>query len=412
MVNFFPIMPSMKILHVTRTIDPTGGCEIYIRNLMDRLKKEDILSSVCTAIPPTQPITVDSINSVNELASLTHENAKISVQDFSNVCARVSPDLIHIHDLNNPYVIDHAARHFPTIKTTLNADAYCGGIDKYLYTSKKACTVPLGYSCFGIALMEKCMKRHPRRSIEIISIKKAALQALKNVGRVVVPSQASKEILIQNRVPENKIKIIPLFTNLQTTSIPAYPKGSDKILFLGRLRPYKGADFLLRALPYVKSTYELEIVGDGEDRSTLEKLSASLGIQNRVHFRGSEPHEKMKEYLKNASVLIVPSIYPDSFPTVGLEAMAMAKPVIGFRIGGIPEWLENGKTGFLVEPQNIRGLAQKIDTLLENQDLAEQMGQRGYARFQSEFNGNAHSKQIIQLYQDVVASFERSKTCV
>ncbi len=404
----------LKILHVTRSIDPTGGCEIYIHNLIEKCSERNIRSSVCVAILPTRQENLGRvpIDCVNELASLTHQNAKTAVREFSSICAKVNPDIIHIHDLNNPYVIEYAGTHFPTIKTTLNADAYCGGIDKYLYTSKKACGRPLGYGCFGVALFEKCMKRHPKRSIEIISIKKSALRALKNVYRVIVPSEASKKILIQNRVPADKIEILPLFANIATdTSSENDLKNSKKILFLGRLRPYKGVEYLLRALALTKSSCELEIVGGGEDRPKLEKLAENLQIQDRVHFLGNQPHEKIKNYLASCAFLVVPSIYPDSFPTVGLEAMAMSKPVIGFRIGGIPEWLNDGETGFLVEAQDVNELAKKIDDLLQNPERTERMGKAGRKRFEAEFTGSAHMERLVQIYEAAIASFDRSKTC-
>ena len=402
----------MKILHITRAIDPSGGCEIYIRNLISILSEDFHQSFVLTALAPTEPLPKSSPSFViKKLAALDHSNAKASAQELIQVLKIVQPDLIHIHDLNNPYTIEYCGKNYPTVKTTLNADAYCGGIDKYLYTSQKECKFSLGLHCLPIAYYEKCMKRHPRRAIEIISVKLDALKVLDFMSAVIVPSESSRKILTQNRVSNSKIKTIPLFAHFsKDESHASYPKHNPNILFLGRLRPYKGAHFLLKAVAKIRTNCPLFIVGDGEDRPKLETLSSKLGIQNRVRFFGNVPHDQVGQFLDSCSLLAVPSIYPDSFPTVGLEAMRHSRPVVGFQIGGIPEWLTHEKSGFLVKSQDIDGFAEKMDFLIENPDVAERMGQFGYAQYLERFSPDAHRMMINKTYQEAIQSFNKLMT--
>ncbi len=392
----------LKITHITRSIDPTGGCEIYIRNLIYLQNKLGHEVSLVTALPPISSLQVPVID-IPDLASYRHRQARQSVSQLKTQLLLLAPDLIHIHDLNNPYVITECGQNFPTIKTTLNADAYCGGIDKYLPTSEKACEYKMDYSCLLIAYYENCMRRNPKRAIEIISLKKKALRASKYLFAHVVPSKTSKEILMQNGVSEEKIRIIPLFTNFDVSVQETKHPRNQKILFIGRLRPYKGARYFLQALSKIKTSFEATILGDGEERHSLEQLTQELCLHQKVKFVGNVSHDETGKYFDSASIVIVPSIYPDSFPTVGLEAMAHARPVIGFRIGGIPEWLLGECTGFLVTPQDTADLAKKIEQLLLDPELSEKMGRAGLERYKQHYTESAHEKLIENLYQDCLS---------
>ena len=402
---------ALKILHVTRNIDPVGGCEIYIRNLINTSLAHNLKVSIATAISPTGNSALASSEkfTIPALSSFEHKSAQASVAQFKQITGQIRPDIIHIHDLNNPFILEFAGRHYPTVKTTLNADAYCGGIDKYLYTSRKECHYRLGFGCLAVAYYEGCMSRHPRRSLEIISIKKKALRATNSISQLIVPSNSSKQIMIQNRVPERLISVIPLFADLANEVITPYPKNtSPLILFIGRLRPYKGVSYLIQALKNISADYNAVIVGDGDERNALENLCRRLGVDSKIHVTGNVPHEKVSDYLNQCACLVVPSIYPDSFPTVGLEAMSRARPVIGFDIGGIPEWLDDKKTGFLVKTQNTEALAEKINYLLEHPSEAEAMGLEGRRQYELKFTKEVHFELISKVYQNAIQSFKKA----
>ncbi len=401
-------MPPL-VLHITRSIDPVGGCEIYIQNLIKISLRHGYQIHLLTAHAPKE-FTECPITTIPQISSYEHKTAKESIAAISEALQAIKPDLIHIHDLNNPYVIRYCGENYPTIKTTLNADAYCGGTDKYLYTSGKECRFRLGFGCLPIAYYQNCMSRHPKRSLEIISIKKQSLEALRSISRAVVPSHRSQEILTHEGVPSDKISVIPLFAFKSNQPPAPYPKNAPPILFLGRLRAYKGVSYLLRAFQKMKQKTALEIVGDGEERKNLEKLARELKIEERVRFLGNQPHEKMNEYLDRCAMLVVPSVYPDSFPTVGLEAMARARPVIGFSIGGIPEWLLDNKTGFLTKTQDVDSLSEKMDYLLTHPDTAEAMGLEGKRRSDELFTEEPHMRLVNQLYTAVCSKFSKLQT--
>ncbi len=409
-------MPASKlrITHITRSIEPVGGCEIYIRNLIAETLNAGHAVQLITSPPGIETIQpAEGFESafVNHLSSYERKEAMAATSELGHHLERFSPDIVHIHDLNNPFVIRSCGERYPTIKTTLNADAYCGGIDKYHFSSQKACNLKLSFRCLLVAYKEKCMSRHPRRALEIISLKKESLSAIGSINFVVVPSESSRNILLQNGVPKEQIRILPLFLpTVSQTSLDPYPKKTPCILFVGRLRFYKGAHLLLKALAQIKTKCRVVFVGDGEQRAELESVAIKLNLIHQIQFMGNQPHEKIGEFYNEASVIAVPSIYADSFPTVGLEAMAYARPVVAFRIGGIPDWLADKETGYLVEPQDVGGLAEKIESLLADQELAESMGRAGRNIYLNRFASDPHLKMISELYGEAIASSDRLLT--
>jgi glycosyltransferase involved in cell wall biosynthesis len=87
---------------------------------------------------------------------------------------------------------------------------------------------------------------------------------------------------------------------------------------------------------------------------------------------------------------------------VGIEAMSFSKPVVAFNVGGIPDWLEDGVTGFLVKPYDVGEMAEKIGYLLEHLEVAEEMGSKGRKRVEQDFNKDKHVSSLLQIYKEVL----------
>jgi len=152
--------------------------------------------------------------------------------------------------------------------------------------------------------------------------------------------------------------------------------GSEKrILFVGRLHPIKGVQYLLQAMQIVHAEMpdvRLILVGDGEEREYLESLTDRLEIRGCVEFAGRVPHEKIQGYLGQADVFVLPSL-SEGFPNVILEAMAWGLPIVASRVGGIPDIMMNNTNGFLVEVKDTDDMANKIILLLQENALREKI---------------------------------------
>jgi glycosyltransferase involved in cell wall biosynthesis len=178
-----------------------------------------------------------------------------------------------------------------------------------------------------------------------------------------------------------------------------FPQNARIILSVGRwnsAEKYKGADTLISALPRIVKTApntSLVLVGDGDDRSRLEQLAHDLGVSKSVHFLfGLTPDELFACYAR-CEIFALPS-RGEGFGLVFLEAMAHGKPVVGGAHGGIPDIIEDGVTGLLVQHGDIDALAQALESLLSNSDRATQMGARGKDRVAQKFSFEEFEKQL------------------
>jgi glycosyltransferase involved in cell wall biosynthesis len=180
-------------------------------------------------------------------------------------------------------------------------------------------------------------------------------------------------------IVDREIFVVPNGINLEQftdrSPIIVREKGQKNILFVGRLHPVKGVQYLIRAMKRVLEEIPdgmLILVGDGEERGNLEALSVQLGVQKSVQFVGVVPHEKVHSYMQQADVFVLPSL-SEGFPGVILEAMACGLPVVVTRVGGIPDIIENGVNGYIAETKSPDEIAEKILILLQNDQLKEKI---------------------------------------
>jgi glycosyltransferase involved in cell wall biosynthesis len=159
------------------------------------------------------------------------------------------------------------------------------------------------------------------------------------------------------------------------------------LLVVGRLRLRKGVDVLLAAMPELRRRHpaaRLLIAGDGEHRASLERAAAALGLGDAVSFLGRADAARVRRLLRGAAALVVPSIY-EGMPLVVLEAMEAAVPVVASRVSGIPEVVEDGRTGWLVPPEEPASLAAALAAALDDPAEARRRGAAGRERLEQCF---------------------------
>jgi glycosyltransferase involved in cell wall biosynthesis len=211
-----------------------------------------------------------------------------------------------------------------------------------------------------------------------------------------------KDVLIYNGFPEEKIRVIPYFTDLPSIEKNETINRPPHILALGRITKEKGFDCLIRAYSAIQGRAHLTIVGDGPELTNLKQLAEKLRIASTVHFTGWLSHERLDELYRQCALVVVPSIWPEPFCIVGIEAMAYAKPVIAFDVGGISDWLKDGKTGYLIRLKDIEDLTSKIDFSLKNRQLSIEMGHAGRAAAEKYFTAEIHCESLLNLLQKAI----------
>jgi glycosyltransferase involved in cell wall biosynthesis len=191
------------------------------------------------------------------------------------------------------------------------------------------------------------------------------------------------------------------------------------ILFVGRLTPHKGIDRLIEALP---EEAELRVVGSiGHDPAPPERdyptLLRRLAAKRRVEFLGVVPDRVLPALYRGSQVLVLPSVertcygrdvlVSELLGLAAIEAMASGTPVVASRLGGIPEVVEDGVTGVLVEPGNIAELRERLAEVLGDRHLAERLGRNARERFLEKFTWAACADRCLAAYSEVLATGAR-----
>lgn len=236
------------------------------------------------------------------------------------------------------------------------------------------------------------------------------------IDRIVAPSRFMRDELVEGGVPEGKISVIHNFASpglraCAGTTGGATDKRNRYLLFFGRLSREKGVDVLIEAYASVRDRLvrrmPLVIVGDGPERGALERLALELGVADRVLFAGFRTGASLERYVERASLAIVSSRCRENYPYSVVESFAHGTPVVGTRMGGIPELVTDGETGFLCEcgdPKSLREAMEKAATL-SKQEYAE-MQDRCRRYVLDECSRDRYLERLAEVYRGAMKARE------
>jgi L-malate glycosyltransferase len=181
------------------------------------------------------------------------------------------------------------------------------------------------------------------------------------------------------------------------------PNGESLLVHVSNFRPVKRpvdcVEILARVLKQNVHA-RLVMVGDGSERTNAEHRARCLGVYDRISFVGKQP--KIVDYLSVSDVLLLPSDQ-ESFGLAALEAMACEVPVVASRVGGVPEVVDDGETGFLSQVGDVEKMARDAARLLVDKDLHEQMGKSAREAALSRYRTDIVIPQYLQFYENVLA---------
>jgi colanic acid/amylovoran biosynthesis glycosyltransferase len=183
-----------------------------------------------------------------------------------------------------------------------------------------------------------------------------------------------------------------------------------EILHVARLVEVKGTEYLIRAFALAAPQHpnaRLVIIGDGPLRAKLEGLARNCGVAERVEFLGAMPHAQVLARMRRAAMLVLPSVRTASGRVEGLgmvtlEAAATGVPVIGSALGGIPEVVADGQTGFLVPERDPEALGGRIGALLADETLRRQFGAAARQRAEQNFDITRQTAALESLYDSLL----------
>lgn len=298
----------------------------------------------------------------------------------------------HFHQFDDPRVIDFVRRKSPVL---ISAHVYAGctsGV--YYFSPGQECVRAHGPGCIPNLIARGCAHtRYPRTLPRKYLNVTRGLAALRMADLVISYSSAVDRHLAANALERRKI--VPLFPTLAPPDPPHEAK-HRRVLFAGRLEHTKGATVLLQAARELDA--EFVICGEGKQLERLRALAAQLAVEDRVRFAGwLEPRELASE-LAQASVVAMPSLWPEPFGLVGIEALACARPVVASATGGILDWLRED-VGLGVRPGDASALARALEELLRDPARARAMGLAGQALVAERFSPQRHVHGLIDAYR-------------
>lgn len=400
----------MNVLMIHGSLTIGGGDSVYIHQLMRHLSaysvRADLIAIEFVRPRYTVKTVFAGIESVREFGSIQEVNELIRAH-----CLTTGVDLIHVHTLYIPEITDFCLGLKPVIKTPHATDLVCPGSYKFFSAGEQICHIPFGPHCLAHAYLKKCCSRSPARLLR--QYKNVWLELnrfAKQYAALVVMSEYVKQECIAAGVDEEKIKLIPYFTEPAPSDMPRETTGKS-LLFIGRLSQIKGVHKMLDALePILKQNTDvrLDIVGDGPYRETLERTVRLRDMDSSVYFHGWLDHDAVRTFLSQCYLLVFPSIYPEAFGISGIEAMMHGKPVVAFDVGGVNSWLADGQTGFLVPGQDIFMMRERINHLLLHPGLAEKLGRQGMKIASEKFNVSLHVGQLLDVYENAVQTIKKS----
>ena len=284
-----------------------------------------------------------------------------------------------------------------------------------IYTLDRAVSLSLAYSLAQITgkplvlnaqisyyLQESNLHQRVLRYASLVSVSSQYMQK-----KFTPYAEAEKFVIIPNAIRTQKYD--PAISGNYIRTELNIPASANVVVLAGRLSPFKGQLELIEAakliLPQVPNCYFLlagrEDLSTGGYQAKLEQLILEHGLMDRVKLIGHR--QDLPAIFSTATVVTMPS-YEEAFGLVALEGMAMGKPVVATRAGGVPEFLVDGKMGYLIMPHDVPALSDRILTLLQNPTMAQQMGLAGRQQVLHHYNDQLYGKRIAKLLSRVAGN--------
>ncbi len=381
----------MKILLVNDYREKIAGAEIYIYNIMDELTKQGHEVKLFTS-----SVTSEQYHKKIENISLTdYINRLFNISSYTSIkrfVKKFSPDIIHVHGIFNelsPSIL-LAMKKYPIVMT--------------IHNTQIVSPLPISISKDGVPCKDEvcdgCRNCVGAKGATYELLKRNIHKLfLKYVDLYITPSLYMKKVLHDKGFRNVK----QLYNGINLLEPFALPNNKH-ILYVGRLTYEKGVQHIIQSIPLIKDRLpdvQLTILGDGKDALQFKQLVKDLEVERNVSFVGNVMHDTIVTYYKKTDVVCIPSVYPDNLPTVAIEAMSVGRPIVGSNIGGIPELIQNGKTGYLFTPGDKDDLANKMINLLTDKVLLLNMSHAS-TKFAEIFSMEKHVSELEKNYKATI----------
>lgn len=319
---------------------------------------------------------------------------------LAELIKRTRPDVAHLHNVAHqltPSILDALqSANVPVVQTLHDYKLICSSY--LLFADGKVCERCRGGRHYQAAL-RRC--HHGSISKSALGVVEMTVHALRgsyrSVRRFLCPSRFLRDKHREFGVAGDRLAHVPYFIRGDRYT-PAFEPG-EYALYLGRLSREKGVATLLDAAERVR--LPLVVLGGGPLRVELERRAAEAGVP--VEFLGHLEGESLHDAIRAAAFVVVPSEWYENLPYAVLESFALGKPVLGARMGGIPELVREGETGALFTAGHAGELAEAWRRLCAEPERLESMGRRARGVIDRDHSPGAHIEQLTEVYRSVAS---------
>lgn len=369
----------MRVAIITQTRALVGGVETYLDGVIPGLAARHTLAfwSASGHVGDRGAITLPG--------KVTAWAANISEKDTVDQLQAFAPDVLYAHGLDDPAVEARVLAIAPAVIVEHNYHGTCISGSKTMSLPRvRACDRRFGPACLALYFPRRCGGLNPLTMVRMYDAQSARLATVSRCAAVVTFSEHMRDEMLRHGLFPERVHVVPPFVSQRDKAATA-TRGADgtaRLLFLGRLEPLKGVARLLDALPLVAGRLgrpvALTVAGDGADRSALEDHARRVaGVESRVRIRfaGWQQSEDRDRLLAECDAIVVPSLWPEPFGLVGLEAAVAGVPAVAFATGGIGDWLKDDTTGCLAPAEGARpaALAEAIVRCVGEPEVRERL---------------------------------------
>lgn len=391
----------MRILIAHEAPAGGGGVESYLAAIMPALRaRGHHVAFFCADARSGQGPT--RLDDGPEVFSAGDEGLSAALERV----ARWAPDVCFSHNMGPLEVDEGLIAIAPVVKMMHGYFGTCiSGLKSHAFPRVRPCAREFGPACLGLYFPRRCGQLRPFLMVEQFGWARRQRRLLARYAHVVVASGHMAAEYARHGVPAARLTTVPLFPTVHLAAAARPRPAVPTVLFLGRMTNLKGGDVLIRAVASAcrqsGAPMRLELAGSGPAEASWKALGAELGMA--VTFHGWVTGEQRLHLLRSASVLAVPSLWPEPFGLVGLEAAAHGVPSVAFDVGGIGDWLKDGVNGRLVrEVGSPDALAAALTGVLSRPDLLARLEQ-GALRAASELGLAAHVQPLETILRRAAA---------
>lgn len=389
----------MKVVYLAEELC-TGGLSTYV------LKLARMAQAYCSSV------TIALIKGVTGTGLETEGVDIVTVSSISDLRA-LSPDIVHVHLLSDiNFLKDLFTLDIPLVRFYHDYTSTCLRRGKRRWPGDR-CQRALGIGCaaYGCVIGPPLAPGQPVRLMNLPE-KIAEKNMYRRFDASIVGSRYMESMLLKNGFDPDRVHMIPYFSSYADQASSPVVKSPQEgrpleLLFSGQAVKGKGLEVLIDALAGLDGAWHLTVFSEGPCLASARAKAEQHGIAGNISFRGWVTQSALADAYRAADVFVLPSIWDDPGPLVGIEALTFGTPVIGFAVGGIPDYVFDGRTGWLVKDISVAGFHRAVQDALRNRARLPAMAVEAQKLVAARHSADSHSQQVEKIYKNLFCN--RSK---